>query len=87
MRRLATTRTAAIDTLDEFTANFAKSAELLNSAGNLIGNRLDNLSRAISYIDSNLKSLQAEFGLGDPAQPSGQLAKALANYNATHGIG
>ena len=84
---LANNKTAAIDTLDEFTANFAKSAELLNSAGNLIGNRLDNLSRAISYIDSNLKSLQAEFGLGDPAQPSGQLAKALANDNATHGIG
>lgn len=84
---LASNKTAAIGTLHEFAANFAKSAELLNSAGNFITNRLDNLTRAISYIDSNMTSLQAEFGLGDPAKPTGQVAKALANYNAVHGIG
>ena len=58
----------------------------MNSAGNFITNRLDNLTRAISYIDTNMTSLQAEFGLGDPAKPTGQQAKALANYNATHGV-
>lgn len=84
---LANDKTAAIGALHEFTTNFTKSAELLNSAGNFISNRLDNLSRAISYIDTNLSSLQAEFGLGDPARPTGQVAKALANYNAIHGIG
>jgi len=84
---LAGNKTAAIGALHEFTANFAKSAELLNSAGNFITNRLDNLTRAISYIDANMTSLQAEFGLGDPATPTGQVAKALANYNATHSIG
>jgi len=84
---LASNKTAAIGALHEFTANFAKSAELLNSAGNFISNRLDNLSRAIGYIDTNMASLQTEFGLGDPAKPTGQQAKALANYNATHGIG
>lgn len=83
---LANGKTAAIGALHEFTSHFAKAAELLNSAGNFIHNRLDNLSRVIGYIDSNLASLQAEFGLGDPAKPSGQLAKALANYNATHGM-
>lgn len=80
-------KTAAMRALHEFTAHFAKSAELLNSAGNFINNRLDNLSRVIGYIDTNMASLQTEFGLGDPAKPTGQLAKALANYNATHGIG
>lgn len=84
---LAGNKTAAIGALHEFTANFAKSAELLNSAGNFITNRLDNLTRAISYIDANMTSLQSEFGLGDPATPTGQVAKALANYNATHSIG
>ncbi len=84
---LASNKTAAIGALHEFTANFAKSAELLNSAGNFITNRLDNLTRAISYIDSNMTSLQAEFGLGDPATPTGLVAKALANYNSVHGIG
>lgn len=79
---LTSNKTAAIGALHEFTANFAKSAELLNSAGNFIAKRLDNLSRAISYIDTNLQSLQAEFGQGDPATPTGQVAKALANYNA-----
>ena len=83
---LAGNKTAAIGALHEFTTNFAKSAELLNSAGNFITNRLDNLTRAISYIDTNMTSLQAEFGLGDPAKPTGQQAKALANYNATHGV-
>lgn len=84
---LASNKTAAMGALHEFTTHFAKSAELLNSAGNFINNRLDNLSRVIGYIDTNMASLQAEFGLGDPAKPTGQLAKALANYNATHGIG
>ena len=78
---------AAMGALHEFTTNFAKSAELLNSAGNFISNRQDNLSRVIDYIDTNTASLQAEFGLGDAAKPTGQQAKALANYNATHGIG
>ena len=84
---LANNKTVAVGTLHEFTANFGKSAELLNSAGNFIANRLDNLSRAISYIDSNMQSLQAEFGQGDPATPTGQVAKALANYNAAHRVG
>ena len=84
---LANNKTAAMGALHEFTANFAKSAELLNSTGNFISNRLDNLSRVIGYIDTNMTSLQAEFGLGDPAKPTGQQAKALTNYNATHGIG
>ena len=84
---LASNKTAAMGALHEFTANFAKSAELLNSTGNFISNRLDNLSRVIGYIDTNMTSLQAEFGLGDPAKPTGQQAKALTNYNATHGIG
>ena len=84
---LASNKMAAMGALHEFTANFAKSAELLNAAGNFISNRLDNLSRVIGYIDTNMASLQAEFGLGDPAKPTGQQAKALANYNATHGMG
>jgi len=80
-------KSAAMGALREFTDHFAKAAELLNSAGNFINNRLDNLSRVIGYIDTNLASLQAEFGLGDPATPTAQQAKALAGYNASHGKG
>lgn len=79
-------KTGAASAIEEFSANFARSAELLNSAGNFIPNRLDNLSRVIDYIDDHKQSLQEEFGLGDPAKPTGQVAKALANYNRVHGL-
>ncbi|MFT3847310.1 MAG: hypothetical protein QM739_01130 [Propionivibrio sp.] len=74
-----------MNTVDEFSANFAKSAGLLTSAGNFIPNRLDNLDRVIDYISANKASLQAEFGLGNPAKISDTVAKALAAYNATYG--
>lgn len=78
---LGTNKTGAINALHEFGANFARSAELLNSANNFIPNRLGNLDRVIDYITDHRSSLQAEFGLGDPAKPSAQVAKALAAYN------
>lgn len=78
---LASDKSAAVDALQEFGANFARSASLLNSAGNFIPNQLNNLSRAIHYIGDNLSSWQAEFGTGNAATPSGQVAQALAAYN------
>lgn len=81
---LATNKAGALATVREFGANFAKSAELLNAEGNFIPRRLDNLNRAIDFIDNNKASLQAEFGLGDAAAPSGKIAQALAVYNAIH---
>jgi len=83
---LASNKQGAVDTLQQFGANFAKSAELLNSDGNFIPNRLNNLSRVIHYIADNKSSLQAEFGQGDAAKPSGQIAQALAAYNRMSGI-
>ncbi|WP_313951976.1 flagellar filament capping protein FliD [Accumulibacter sp.] len=74
-------KAGAISTLQEFSANFARSAELLNSANNFIPNRLGNLDRVIDFIADHKPSLQAEFGLGDPAKPSPQVARALAAYN------
>lgn len=83
---LASNKQAAVNTVQEFSANFAKSADLLNSNGNFIPNRLNNLNRAIRYITDHKESLQAEFGLGDPAKPSKQVAQALAAYNKIYGI-
>ena len=77
---LASNREGVISTLKEFSANFAKSAELLTSADNFIENRLANLDRVIDYIGDNKSSLQTEFGLGDAARPSAQVAEALAAY-------
>lgn len=67
-------------TLRDFGASFAKSAELLNAAHNFIPSHLDNLDRAIRYIDRNHSAWQAEFGLGEAARPAGQVAEALAAY-------
>lgn len=72
----------AVNAIQEFSGNFAKSAELLNSEGNFIPNRMNNLARVIDYIDTNKASLQMEFGLGDTARPSGEVARALAAYQA-----
>ncbi|MEI7431563.1 MAG: flagellar filament capping protein FliD [Betaproteobacteria bacterium] len=83
---LSSNKQAAVDAIDTFSANFAKSAELLNSPNNFIPNRLANLDKVITYVDKNETSLQAEFGLGDPAKPSANVAKALAAYNQTYGL-
>lgn len=70
----------------EFGAHFARSAEMLNADNNFIPNQLDNLNRAIRYINENLAEWQKEFGLGDVARPSGQVARALAAYRQTAGV-
>ena len=83
---LATNKQGVVDAVQEFSANFAKSASLLNSEGNFILRQLDNLNRAIHYIADNKDSLQKEFGPGNTAKPTGQAAQALAAYNQTYGI-
>jgi hypothetical protein len=83
---LATNKTGAVATVQSFSANFAKAAELLNASGNFVPTRLDNLDRAIDYIKTNKQDLQAEFGLGDPAKPSEKVAQALATYDAIYGM-
>lgn len=82
---LAGNKQGVVDAVQEFSANFAKSASLLNSDGNFILKQLDNLNRAIHYIADNKDSLQKEFGIGDAAKPTGQVALALAAYNQTYG--
>lgn len=83
---LASNKSGAVSAIDEFSANFAKSADLLNSEGNFIPNALNNRSRAIDFIADNLASLQQEFGTGDPAKPAGETARALSAYNAAFAI-
>lgn len=78
--QLTSNKQGVVATIHAFGVNFAKSAELLNSQGNFIPNRLDNLDRVIDYIDANKAALQAEFGLGDSARPTGLVARALAAY-------
>lgn len=83
---LASNRTGAVDALQEFGANFTRSASLLNSDGNFIPNRLNNLDRVIHYFDEHKVALQNEFGSGDSPAPSGRVAQALAAYNQRYGV-
>lgn len=78
---LAANKNGAVAAIDEFSANFAKSADLLNAPGNFLPKQLDNRSRAIDFIAHNISSLQMEFGTGDAAKPEGAIAKALAAYD------
>ena len=82
---LVSNKPGVVDTLAEFGANFAKSAELLNADGNFIPGGLSNLDRAIDYLAENLPALRSEFGLGDPARPSARIASALAAYQRIAG--
>lgn len=84
---LASNKQGAVDSIQEFSANFAAAANLLDSTGNFIPNQLDNLNRVIQYISKNEVSLAAEFGTGDPATPTGRVAQALAAYNRVYGGG
>ena len=87
-KQLATTLSSkpqgVVNAIQDFSANFAKSAALLNSANNFIPNQLDNLNRAIRYISDNQAALKLEFGTGDAAKPNAQIAQALAAYNRTY---
>jgi flagellar capping protein FliD len=82
---LASNRHGAVDALQEFSANFAKSASLLNAKNNFIPNQLGNLDRAIHYIADNNAAWRTEFGTGNAAKPTGQTAKALAAYQQSYG--
>lgn len=83
---LAANRRGAVSAIQEFGANFSRSASLLNADDNFIPRQLDNLNRVIRYIADNNASLRAEFGTGDAARPAGQIAQALAAYNQTFSI-
>jgi flagellar capping protein FliD len=83
---LASNKQGVVDTAQEFGASFAKSADLLNSEGNFMPRRLDNLQRVIHYIADNKTDLQAEFGTGDSAKPTGKVAEALAAYNQSYAV-
>jgi hypothetical protein len=83
---IAGNKAGVVDALREFGADLARAAELLNSDNNFMLRLLDNLDRVIDYIGDNKTSLQAEFGLGDPVKPTGQVAKALASYNQIHAM-
>jgi hypothetical protein len=83
---LTNNRKGAVITVQEFSANFAKSAELLNSAGNFIPNRLNNLDKVIDYFAEHKSDLQQEFGTGDVTRPSGKIAQALAAYQQIYGV-
>jgi hypothetical protein len=83
---LTANKQGAVDTLQDFSANFSKSAGLLNAKDNFIPNQLNNLNKVIHYVADNKQNLQTEFGTGDPAKPTGQIAEALAAYNQTYGV-
>lgn len=83
---LRNNKPAVVGAVQEFSAKFASEAQLLASDDNLIQHRLNNLKGAIAYIDGNVGNWQQEFGSGDAANPTGNIAQALAAYNNASAI-
>ena len=81
---LASNKIGVVATVQQFSANFAKSADLLNAQDNFMPRQLDNLDRVIDYITEHRADLQAEFGTGDSTQPTGKIAQALVAYNQNY---
>ncbi|MBV8657312.1 MAG: flagellar filament capping protein FliD [Burkholderiales bacterium] len=77
---LATNKQGVVDAIDDFSANFATAAGMLNQSNNFIPNQLNNLNSAIAWLNANMPSLQSEFGTGSAAAPNSQVAQALAEY-------
>lgn len=68
--QLSNNKQGVVNTVQEFSANFAKSAGLLVSDGNFFSRQLDNLDRGMHFIADNKDALQQEFGTGDAAPPA-----------------
>ena len=71
--QIASNKQGVVNTVQEFGANFAKSASLLVSAGNFFSKQLGNLDHGIHFIADNKASLQQEFGTGEAAGQTGQI--------------
>jgi len=69
-----------VDAIDAFSANFVTAAGMLNQSNNFIPNQLSNLANAINWLNTNMPSLQTEFGTGAAAAPNTQVQQALAEY-------
>lgn len=76
-------KAGVVAAIDQFSAGFSKAAQTITGSDNFIQNQLGNLGNAISYLSKNEQSLQAEFGTGAAANPTGAVAQALALYNQT----
>lgn len=83
---LAANKLGVVDTVQEFSVNFSRSAGLLNAEDNVIPKQLRNLDKVIHYIADNKSSLQQEFGTGSAATPNAQVAQALAAYSQIYGV-
>lgn len=83
---LASNATGVVGALRDFAGHFGQTADLMASKGNFIQNRMDNLGRALQYIAGNVGGWRQEFGTGDTALPTGQIAKALAAYQAANKV-
>lgn len=68
--------------LGAFGTTFSATVDSLNAKGHAQLRQLDNLDRAVHWIDANKADVQKEFGPGAAATPNDAFAKAAARYDA-----
>lgn len=73
---LARNKEGVVATLQQFSSVFQETADCWGADGHVLDNRLHRLADAVSWIESNRASLEAEFGTG--------AAAAVQGYDATY---
>jgi hypothetical protein len=78
---LAKNKGTTITAINDFGKAFVLTVDNLNAVGHAQLRQMDNLDRAVHWIDANRAAVQKEFGPGAAATPNDAFAKAAARYD------
>jgi len=78
---LAHNKGLVVGALDDFAASFVATVDSLTASDHAQSRQMDNLERAVHWIDANKAAVQQEFGAGTAATPNAAFAKAAAQYD------
>ncbi len=78
---LAADKALVVNAVTAFADTFATTVDFLNAKGHSQQRQMNNLDRAVNWIDDNREAVQKEFGPGAAATPNDAFAKAAANYD------
>lgn len=78
---LAGNKGRVVAALDDFAESFVAMVDSLTATDHAQSRQMDNLHRAVEWIDANKDAVQQEFGAGKAATPNAAFAKAAAQYD------
>ncbi|MBC7857870.1 MAG: hypothetical protein H7Z39_03655 [Burkholderiaceae bacterium] len=78
---LAGNKGRVVAALDDFADAFVAMVDSLTATDHAQSRQMDNLHRAVDWIDANKAAVRQEFGAGAAATPNAAFAKAAAQYD------